>query len=65
MQTELERQVAELIDNRYWREEDARLALNAWAESGVSLTVFARRTKIHPRRLSRWAEAAACGQRPR
>ena len=39
----------------YWREEDARVVVDAWRGSGESLAGFCRRHKVKPRRLARWA----------
>jgi transposase-like protein len=41
---------------RYWRGEDARIAVEAWKRSGQSLVEFSRRHGIHPRRIRRWAQ---------
>ena len=39
----------------YWRAADARVAVEAWRQSGEGLAEFASRHGIHPRRLGRWA----------
>jgi hypothetical protein len=48
------------IDGRklpaYWRESDARYALERWKASGLSLAEFARRHEIHVQRLRRWSK---------
>ena len=41
--------------SRYWREAEARVVVAAWRQSGETLTAFARRRGVHPRRLARWA----------
>lgn len=41
-------------EGRHWDEGDARLALAEWAESGQSLTGFARRHELNAQRLSWW-----------
>lgn len=41
--------------SRYWREEDARIALGAWRDSGMSLGCFAREVGLNVQRLRRWA----------
>lgn len=46
--------VAEAAARRPWREADVRVLLEAWRESGQTLTAFARRYAVHPERLARW-----------
>ncbi|MDX2026981.1 IS66 family insertion sequence element accessory protein TnpA [Microcella sp.] len=41
-------------DGRHWDEDDARSALAHWAESGESLSGFARRHALSTQRLSWW-----------
>jgi len=41
--------------SRYWREEDARVVVDAWRESGASLAGFCRSHGVASARLSRWA----------
>jgi hypothetical protein len=48
--------VARVAERGYWREDDARVVVEAWRRSGQGLTEFARQYGVHPRRLSRWAE---------
>lgn len=45
---------ARVTGKRYWRAEDARVAVEAWRRSGETCSAFARRHGIHPRRLKRW-----------
>ncbi len=47
--------VAEIAVRRYWREADARVMVKAWRNSGESLSGFARRQGVDPRRVARWA----------
>jgi transposase-like protein len=47
--------VGRVASLRYWQAEDARVAVEAWKESGEGLTAFARRHGIRPRRLRQWA----------
>jgi hypothetical protein len=47
--------VARVARLRYWQVEDARVAVEAWKESGEGLPAFARRHGIKPRRLRQWA----------
>ena len=46
--------VAEAAGRIRWREADARVLIEAWRESGQTLTAFARRCNVHPERLGRW-----------
>lgn len=46
--------IESLASNRYWREEDASLALVAWMDSGLSLSAFGRQCGINVGRLKRW-----------
>lgn len=39
---------------RHWSESDARAVIEAWRESGQSITQYARSRSIHPERLARW-----------
>jgi transposase len=48
--------VATLLQSSYWRPADASLVLAAWSQSGLSLSAFARRHGIKPKRLWRWYE---------
>lgn len=47
--------VAEVAVRRYWREAEARVIVDAWRNSGESLSGFARRHRVDPRRVARWA----------
>lgn len=49
------RDLAELAGRSYWHEEDARHIVDAWRQSGERVSLFARRLRIDPRRVSRWA----------
>ena len=42
------------VTSRYWRETDARAALDALAKSGLTLRAFAIREGIDEHRLVRW-----------
>lgn len=48
--------LARVAARRYWREDDARLMIEAWQESGLPLVAFAERHDVQTRRLVRWAE---------
>lgn len=41
---------------KYWTESQARRLLDAWKESGLSISAFARSERIRPRRLLWWKE---------
>ncbi len=47
--------IAEVAVRRYWREAEARVVVEAWRNSGESLSGFARRHGVDPRRVARWA----------
>ncbi len=47
------RQVAQRV---YWREAEGRVLVEAWQGSGETLSRFARRYGIAPRRLARWVK---------
>ena len=47
--------VTRVARRQYWREDDARIVVNAWRRSGQRLIAFARAHEVHPRRLARWA----------
>jgi transposase-like protein len=48
--------VVRVAAKRYWRAEDARVAVEAWRRSGETCSGFALRHGIHPRRLMRWRQ---------
>jgi hypothetical protein len=47
--------VAEVAGRPYWREREARVIVEAWRNSGESLSAFARRHRVDRRRVGRWA----------
>lgn len=47
--------VARVAGLGYWRAPDARVVVEAWRRSRESLSAFARRYRIDPRRVRRWA----------
>jgi hypothetical protein len=53
-QRELERRIAALRSSEPWTEDDARLVLDACAESGESVAAFSRRTGLGAYRLFWW-----------
>lgn len=53
------RSVSELTglkDKAYWREDDGRIALEVWQQSGVSLAAFARQHGLGLHRLRWWRD---------
>ena len=48
-----------LADNAYWREEDARGALDELARSGLPLETFAEKHGLGAARLRRWQSRLA------
>ena len=46
--------LAEALSIGYWREEQARVVLEAWAASGQSMAAFARRHGLAVKRLRWW-----------
>jgi transposase-like protein len=54
MQRTGSRKLAAVACSRYWRRDQAELALDALEDSGQSLTDFARQWGINDRRLRRW-----------
>ena len=43
-----------VAENTYWREHDAELILAAWAQTGLTLSAFARQCGLSVTRLRRW-----------
>ena len=48
-------EVAQVAKQRYWREADARVMVEAWRISGGTLSEFADRHGVDPKRIARWA----------
>ena len=46
--------VVEVALRRRWREDDARVLLEAWRRSAQTLTAFAQFHDVHAERLGRW-----------
>jgi transposase-like protein len=46
--------IAETVARRRWRAADARVLIEAWRQSGQTLTAFAQSHDVHPERLGRW-----------
>ena len=51
--------VENVASKAYWQEADARVLVDALAESGESLSGFSRRHGFDPRRLGRWRSVLA------
>ena len=47
-----------------WTEEDARVVLDEWRQSGDTIAAFARKRGITPPRLYWWKKKLASGARP-
>jgi hypothetical protein len=56
MATQQDTGVSHTSRRRYWREADARLVVEAWRQSGLSMAEYAKRHGVHAKRLSRWAQ---------
>lgn len=48
-------EVRRIAGSSYWRAEEARVVVEAWRASGMSVATFARRYGIASQRISRWA----------
>src|SRR2546428_12989734 len=55
-------EVAQVSRRGYWREAEARVMVEAWRSGGETLTEFAARYGVDPKRIARWASRL---QRPR
>lgn len=51
---QVESMVRAQAENPYWHEEDARLVVAAWADSGLTMAGFARHYGFNVKRLHRW-----------
>jgi hypothetical protein len=49
-----EKALARAAARRYWREDDARVLIEAWQRSGLTLVAFAESHDVLPKRLARW-----------
>ena len=54
-----------VAENTYWREHDAELILAAWAQTGLTLSAFARQCGLSVSRLRRWKTRLEAGDGPR
>jgi hypothetical protein len=48
-------EIRRVAGQRYWREAEARVVIDAWQRSGESLSDFSHRHGILRQRLERWA----------
>ena len=58
-------ELAPIVQNTYWRERDAALILAAWAQSGRTLSAFARQCGLSVSRLRRWKRRLESDDSPR
>ena len=57
--------LAPALSNTYWREADAERVLAVWAQSGLTLSAFARQCGLSVRRLARWKRRLEDREGPR
>lgn len=48
-------EVARVAKRGYWKETDGRIIVEAWRSSGKTLSDFADRHGVDPKRITRWA----------
>src|SRR6058998_3158091 len=48
-------ELAQVARCRYWKEADALVMVESWQSSGKTLSEFADRHGVDPRRIARWA----------
>lgn len=48
----------------YWREADARVVIDAWQASGMSVSAFAHRYSLNVERLRRWRRRLEAADAP-
>jgi len=48
-------EVAQISRRGYWKEADARIVVDAWRSGGETLSNFAARYGVDPKRIARWA----------
>lgn len=48
-------EIAAVARRPYWREDDARVVVEAWRRSDETLATFAKHHGLHPHRIARWA----------
>jgi len=57
--------LAPIVENPYWREDDAARVLAVWSQSGLTLSAFARQCGLSVARLRRWRRRLEDGDGPR
>ncbi|KKN06832.1 hypothetical protein LCGC14_1073220 [marine sediment metagenome] len=55
MAHEKDEAVLRIAERQRWREDDARVVVEAWRRSGESLSHFAGRHRLRRERIGRWA----------
>ena len=60
-----ERTIGRIAARSYWREADARVVVEAWRRSGLSVAAFARRHGLTAQRLAYWRAHVDADTRPR
>jgi len=61
---ESSRELRRVAGLKYWREADAQIVVDAWKDSRESVGCFARRWKLTPSRVDRWARRLICEPAP-
>ena len=56
-------EVLQVSRRRYWKEIEARVMVEAWRSGGETLSEFAARYGVDPKRIARWASRLQ-GPRP-
>jgi transposase-like protein len=62
MATQQDTRVSHVRRRRYWREDDARLVVEAWRQSGLTMAEYAKLHGVHAKRLGRWAQRLQTSQ---
>lgn len=57
--------LAPIVENPYWREDDAARVLAVWSQSGLTLSAFARQCGLSVTRLRRWRRRLEAEDGPR
>jgi transposase-like protein len=60
-----ERTIGRIAAQSYWREADARVIVEAWRRSGLSVAAFARRHGLTQQRVAYWRMHVGATARPR
>lgn len=54
--------VGTIAERRYWKAADARVVVDAWRASGLSMAAFARDVRCSEKRLARWVKSLGRGR---